>query len=238
MSLLLRVAEVVAGYSGLMVIRQISIGVDAGEVVALIGANGAGKTTTLNSITRLLSIQSGEIWFQNERIDILAPHAIARKGLILVPEGRKLFPTMTVMENLEYGAYTKIAKPKQAANFELVFQQFPILKDRRRQSAGSLSGGEQEMLAIARGLMTAPRLLLLDEPSLGLAPLVVRSVFETLERIASLGEMSILLSEQNVAKALSISNRGYVMELGQITHSGESRSLLSDPQVRKAYLGA
>jgi len=235
---LLRVAKVVAGYSGLMVIREVSIEIDAGEVVALIGANGAGKTTTLKSITKLLSIQSGEIWFQNERIDILAPHVIARKGLILVPEGRKLFPTMTVMENLEYGAYTKVAKPKQAANFELVFQQFPILKDRRKQSAGSLSGGEQEMLAIARGLMTAPKLLLLDEPSLGLAPLVVKSVFETLARIASLGEVSILLSEQNVAKALSISSRGYVMELGQITHSGDSTSLLSDPQVRKAYLGA
>ena len=235
---LLRVAKVVAGYSGLMVIREVSIEIDAGEVVALIGANGAGKTTTLKSITKLLSIQSGEIWFQNERIDILAPHVIARKGLILVPEGRKLFPTMTVMENLEYGAYTKTAKPKQAANFELVFQQFPILRDRRKQSAGSLSGGEQEMLAIARGLMTAPKLLLLDEPSLGLAPLVVKSVFETLAQIPSLGEVSILLSEQNVAKALSISSRGYVMELGQITHSGESTSLLSDPQVRKAYLGA
>ena len=145
---------------------------------------------------------------------------------------------MSVTENLEYGIFTQTAKSEKTANFELVFQQFPILRERRNQSAGSLSGGEQEMLAIARGLMAAPSILLLDEPSLGLAPLVVKSLFKTLEEVAAVRKMAILLSEQNVPKALSISNRGYVMELGQITHTGESKSLLSDPQVRRAFLGS
>ncbi len=234
---LLDVEKLTAGYSGLMVVRDVSFHVEAAEVVALIGANGSGKTTALKSIIKLISIQSGQIHFQDERIDPLTTHAIARRGLILVPEGRKLFPSMTVLENLEFGIYTKTARSRKAANLDLVFQQFPILRERREQGAGSLSGGEQEMLAVARGLMAAPIILLLDEPSLGLAPLVVKSLFETLAKVAAAGEMAILLSEQNVPKALSISKRGYVMELGQITHSGESTFLLSDPLVKKAFLG-
>lgn len=234
---LLKVDKITAGYGGLMVVRDVSFDIEKQEVVALIGANGSGKTTTLKSIVKLISIEAGQIWFQGERIDPLTPHLIARKGLILVPEGRKLFPSMTVMENMDFGVYTPKAKSKKATNAELVFQQFPRLKERIKQRAGSLSGGEQEMLAIARGLMAAPTLLLLDEPSLGLAPLLVKDLFETLERIAAIGEMTILLSEQNVPKALSVSNRGYIMELGQIAYSGGSKDLLKDPQVRKAYLG-
>lgn len=235
---LLNVNRITAGYSGLMVVRDVSFEVGPGEVIALIGANGAGKTTTLKSIIKLVSIQSGEILFRDERIDSLSTHAIARKGVSLVPEGRKLFVSMTVMENLEFGVYTQKALSERKANFEIVFGQFPILEKRKQQRAGSLSGGEQEMLAVARGLMTAPSILLLDEPSLGLGPLVVKSLFETFEKIARTGTPALLLSEQNVPKALSISSRGYVMELGQIIHSGESRNLLNDPLVKKAFLGS
>jgi len=234
---LLKADALTAGYGGLLVVRSVSFEVGAAEVVALIGANGAGKTTTLKSIVKLISIHSGQIWFQDERIDGLPPHEIGRKGLILVPEGRKLFGSMTVNENLEFGVYTQKAKAKRAANLDFVFQHFPRLKERKKQRAGSLSGGEQEMLAIGRGILAAPKMLLLDEPSLGLAPLVVKDLFSTLEQIAGLGEMAVLLSEQNVLKALSVSKRGYIMELGQIVHSGESAGLLKDAEVRKAYLG-
>ncbi len=234
---LLKIDALTAGYGGLLVVRNVSFEVGVTEVAALIGANGAGKTTTLKSIVKLISIQSGQIWFQDERIDALPPHDIGRRGLILVPEGRRLFGSMTVIENLEFGVYTQKAKSKKAANLEFVFQHFPRLKERKKQRAGSLSGGEQEMLAIGRGIMAAPKILLLDEPSLGLAPLVVKDLFKTLEEIAAMGEMAILLSEQNVPKALSVSKHGYIMELGQIVHSGESASLLNDSEVRKAYLG-
>jgi branched-chain amino acid transport system ATP-binding protein len=234
---LFKADAITAGYGGLLVVRNVSFEVDGAEVVALIGANGAGKTTTLKSIAKLISIQSGQIWFQEERIDGLPPHDISRRGLILVPEGRRLFGSMSVIENLEFGVYTQKAKLKKAANLEFVFQHFPRLKGRKNQRAGSLSGGEQEMLAIGRGILAAPKLLLLDEPSLGLAPLIVKDLFNTLEQIAAMGEMAILLSEQNVPKALSVSRRGYIMELGQIVHSGESASLLNDAEVRKAYLG-
>jgi len=234
---LLKTDAITAGYGGLLVVRNVSFEVGVAEVVALIGANGAGKTTALKSIVQLISVQSGQIWFQDERIDTLPTHAIGRRGLILVPEGRKLFGSMTVIENLEFGVYTQKAKSKKAVNLEFVFQHFPRLKERKKQRAGSLSGGEQEMVAIGRGILAAPKLLLLDEPSLGLAPLIVKDLFNTLEQIAAMGEMAILLSEQNVPKALSVSRRGYIMELGQIVHSGESTSLLNDAEVRKAYLG-
>jgi branched-chain amino acid transport system ATP-binding protein len=234
---LLKIDKITCGYGGLMVARDVSFEIENREVLALIGANGAGKTTTLKAISKLIPIQSGQIWFQNERIDVYPPHIISRKGVAMVPEGRRLFPSMSVMENLESGVFTEKAKSRKAASLELVFQQFPRLKDRKKQRAGSLSGGEQEMLAIARGFMSAPTLLLLDEPSLGLAPLLVKNLFETLERIVTMGEMTILLSEQNVPRALSISNRGCIMELGRIVHSGESKSLLNDPEVRRAYLG-
>lgn len=234
---ILRLEKVTAGYGDMTAVRDISLSVGKSEVVSIIGANGAGKTAVMKSITKLIPISSGEIWFEDERIDMLKPHMLAFKGISLVPEGRKLFPTMTVFENLEYGVVTKEAKAKKNENMEMVYELFPILKDRRKQTAGSLSGGQQEMVAIARGLMTAPKLLLLDEPSLGLAPLTVHSVFETLDKVAKLGRISILLSEQNISKALSISNRGYVMELGQIAFEGGSQNLLNDPKVKKAYLG-
>jgi len=229
--------KITAGYGNLKAAKDISLRLDKSEVVSIIGSNGAGKTTIMKAITKLIPIDSGEIWFDNERIDLLKPHIIALKGISLVPEGRKLFSNMTVIENLEFGVVTTIAKSKKDENLSLVFDLFPILRDRIKQTAGSLSGGQQEMLAIARALMATPKLLLLDEPSLGLAPLTVNSVFDTLTKIAKLGDMTILLSEQNVAKALSISNRGYVMEFGKIAFEGESQHLLNDPRVKKAYLG-
>lgn len=234
---ILRLEKVTAGYGSLMAIRDISLSIEKAEVVSIIGANGAGKTAVMKSITKLIPISSGEIWFDDERIDTLKPHMLAFKGITLVPEGRKLFPSMTVFENMEYGVVTREARAKKNENLEMVYELFPILKDRRKQTAGSLSGGQQEMVAIARGLMTAPKLLLLDEPSLGLAPLTVHSVFETLDKVAKQGKITILLSEQNISKALSISHRGYVMELGQIVFDGRSRDLLNDPKVKKAYLG-
>jgi branched-chain amino acid transport system ATP-binding protein len=234
---ILQIKKITAGYGNLKAIRDISLSLDESEVVSIIGANGAGKTTIMKAITKLIPIESGEIWFDNERIDVFKPHVVALKGISLVPEGRRLFSNMTVIENLEYGVATTRAKSKKSENLSLVFDLFPILQHRRKQIAGSLSGGEQEMLAIARALMSAPKLLLLDEPSLGLAPLLVNSVFDTLSKIVKLGNITILLSEQNVAKALSISNRGYVMELGQIVFEGESQHLLNDPRVKKAYLG-
>jgi branched-chain amino acid transport system ATP-binding protein len=234
---LLSVDRVTTGYGSLQVVRDVSFEVDLGEVVALIGANGAGKTTILMSIVKLLAIHAGQILLSDERIDGLSTHVIAKKGVILVPEGRRLFPTMTVFENLEFGVCTAEANSHRATNMGIVFEQFPILNERKTQKAGSLSGGEQEMLAVARGLMAAPKILLLDEPSLGLAPLVVKSLFDTLKKIALSAEKSILLSEQNVPKALSISGRAYVMELGQIVLKGKSSDLLNNPLIRKAYLG-
>jgi len=234
---ILEIKEVTAGYGNLKAIRDVSLSVNESEVVSIIGSNGAGKTTIMKAITKIIPLVSGEIWFDNERIDLLKPHIIALKGISLVPEGRKLFPTMNVIENLEYGVATTKAKSKKNENMSLVFELFPILSDRKKQMAGSLSGGQQEMLAIARALMTAPKLLLLDEPSLGLAPLTVNSVFNTLSEIAKLSNMTLFLSEQNVAKALSIADRGYVMEFGQIAFEGESQDLLRDPRVKKAYLG-
>ena len=177
---ILEIKEATAGYGNLKAIRDVSLSVNESEVVSIIGSNGAGKTTIMKAITKIIPLVSGEIWFDNERIDHLKPHIIALKGISLVPEGRKLFPTMNVIENLEYGIATTKAKSKKKENMSLVYDLFPILRDRKKQMAGSLSGGQQEMLAIARALMTAPKLLLLDEPSLGLAPLTVNSVFNTL----------------------------------------------------------
>jgi branched-chain amino acid transport system ATP-binding protein len=234
---ILEVKEVTAGYGNLKAIRDVSLSVNESEVVSIIGSNGAGKTTIMKAITQTIPLVSGEIWFDNERIDLLKPHIIALKGISLVPEGRRLFSTMNVIENLEYGVVTTKAKSKKNENMSLVFDLFPILRDRKKQMAGSLSGGQQEMLAIARALMSAPKLLLLDEPSLGLAPLTVNSVFNTLGEIVKLSNMTLFLSEQNVAKALSIADRGYVMEYGQIVFEGESQHLLRDPRVKKAYLG-
>jgi branched-chain amino acid transport system ATP-binding protein len=215
---------------------DVSLQVNRGEIVSIIGSNGAGKSTTLKTIAGLLRPKSGSIKFDGSELSRTPPHKIIEKGIALVPEGRWLFPVMTVQENLELGAYTKEARRHLRDIFEEVFNLFPILKERRKQLAGTLSGGEQQMLAIARALMSRPKLLMLDEPSLGLAPSIVRKVFEVIERINE-GGVAILLVEQNVHHALNISDRGYVLENGRIALSGRSDELLENEHVKKAYLG-
>lgn len=223
-------------YADLQVLWNISLEVFEEELVALLGSNGAGKTTTLRSITGLLKPRSGQILFLGRRIEDLTPHEIVDLGIAHVPEGRRIFPPMTVLENLELGAFTKNARKKKDDSLEFVYSIFPVLKERRNQVAGTLSGGEQQMLAIGRALMSRPKLLLLDEPSLGLAPKVVRKTFEILAEINKNG-VTILLVEQSVRNALELSKRSYVIETGKIVLYGDSRKLLEDQEVRKAYLG-
>ena len=233
MSTLLRLDSVEAGYRDLVAVREVSLEVHAGEVVALIGGNGAGKTTTLRAITGLLPLRRGRIEFEGERIDGRTSSQVVARGIAHVPEGRQLFPTLSVRENLELGARERATR---AAALESVFALFPRLRERERQVAGTLSGGEQQMCAIGRGLMARPRLLLLDEPSLGLAPVMVRLIFENLKRINESGT-TILLVEQNVARALTLSHRAYVLENGRIVLDGPREALQQSPHVKQAYLG-
>ncbi len=233
---LLQVDGIDVFYADLQVLWNISLEVFEEELVALLGSNGAGKTTTLRSITGLLKPRSGQILFLGRRIEDLTPHEIVDLGIAHVPEGRRIFPPMTVLENLELGAFTKNARKKKDDSLEFVYSIFPVLKERRNQVAGTLSGGEQQMLAIGRALMSRPKLLLLDEPSLGLAPKVVRKTFEILAEINKNG-VTILLVEQSVRNALELSKRSYVIETGKIVLYGDSRKLLEDQEVRKAYLG-
>ncbi|MBL8511171.1 MAG: ABC transporter ATP-binding protein [Betaproteobacteria bacterium] len=235
---LLRLTDVSVAYGGIQAVKSISLEVHQGELVTLIGANGAGKTTTLKAITGLLRPVSGRVEYAGEEIAGRASHDIAAQGLVMVPEGRGVFPGLTIEENLQMGAYSR---PRQdrgaiAADMEHKFQLFPRLKERAKQTAGTLSGGEQQMLAISRALMAKPKLLLLDEPSMGLAPLMVQKIFEVIRDVAKSG-VTILLIEQNARLALQVSQRGYVMDGGLITLSGESQALLADPRVRAAYLG-
>jgi len=224
------------GYGGIHAVKGIDLAVEPGELVALIGTNGAGKTTTLKAIVGLLHPQAGRIEYSGEEINGRPPHQIARKGLAMVPEGRGVFPRLTVEENLAMGAYTRNDHREIAADVERTFGLFPRLKERRAQTAGTLSGGEQQMLAIGRALMSRPKLLLLDEPSMGLAPIMVEKIFEVIRRIASEG-VTLLLVEQNARLALQVSQRGYVLEGGLVTLSGPSPDLLGNPLVRQAYLG-
>ena len=233
MSTLLRLDSVEAGYRDLGAVREVALEVHAGEGVALIGGNGAGKTTTLRAITGLLPLRRGRIEFEGERIDGRTSSQVVARGIAHVPEGRQLFPTMSVRENLELGARERTTR---AAALESVFALFPRLRERERQVAGTLSGGEQQMCAIGRGLMARPRLLLLDEPSLGLAPVMVRLIFENLKRINESGT-TILLVEQNVARALALSHRAYVLENGRIVLDGPREALQQSPHVKQAYLG-
>jgi len=233
MSTLLRLDSIEAGYHDLVAVREVSLEVRAGEVVALIGGNGAGKTTTLRAITGLLRLRRGRIEFEGERIDGRTSSQVVARGIAHVPEGRQLFPTMSVRENLELGARDRATR---AAALETVYALFPRLRERERQVAGTLSGGEQQMCAIGRGLMARPRLLLLDEPSLGLAPVMVRLIFENLKRINERGT-TILLVEQNVARALALSHRAYVLENGRIVLDGPCEALQQSPHVKQAYLG-
>ncbi|HYB70648.1 MAG TPA: ABC transporter ATP-binding protein, partial [Candidatus Bathyarchaeia archaeon] len=202
----------------------------------VVGANGAGKTTMLRAISGLLRPRSGEILFEDARLDRLPSHAVVERGVVQVPEGRKIFPSLTVMENLELGSYTRRARPHRRESLDRVLALFPILAERRRQAAGTMSGGQQQMLAIARALMGRPRLLMLDEPSLGLAPLVVQEIFAIVAQINRAGT-TVLLVEQNTRQALALAARGYVLENGRVVLAGAGRALLDDPHVQRAYLG-
>jgi branched-chain amino acid transport system ATP-binding protein len=236
MSTLLRLEGVEAGYRDLIAVRDVSLEVGAGEVVSLIGGNGAGKTTTLRAISGLLPVRRGTIQFAGQSIGGRAAAEVVARGIAHVPEGRQLFPSMTVRENLELGARTAKSRARRADSLDRVCTLFPRLAERHGQLAGTLSGGEQQMCAIGRGLMSLPRLLLLDEPSLGLAPVMVKLIFDNLRRINAEGT-TILLVEQNVRKALELSHRAYVLENGRIALSGPRETLLASAQIKQAYLG-
>ena len=233
---LLSVEDVHTCYGNIHALKGLSLRVKQGQVVTLIGNNGAGKTTILNTICGLLTPRTGKISFDNRRIDGLAAHDVVRMGISQVPEGRKVFARLSVRENLELGAFTRQDKTRIKQDMDSVFDLFPRLRHRSVQSAGTLSGGEQQMLAIGRALMARPRLLLLDEPSMGLAPLLVEAIFETIENINADGT-TVLLVEQNAMAALSIADYGYVLETGRIVVGGTGYSLMENSQVRKAYLG-
>ncbi len=233
---LLELKDLKVAYGGIQAVKGIDLSVDQGELVCLIGANGAGKTTTLKGITGLQPIKSGKIHYAGEDITGKPAFQLVRKGLSMVPEGRGVFGALTIEENLAMGAYARDDRAAIKDDIERVFGLFPRLKERRKQTAGTLSGGEQQMLAMGRALMSRPKLLLLDEPSMGLAPLMVQKVFETVMAVSKEG-VTILLIEQNAKLALEVSSRGYVMESGEITLQGKAKQLLSDPKVRAAYLG-
>jgi len=233
---LLELEQVRAGYGDFQALFNITLEVKAGEIVTLIGANGAGKTTTLRVISGLVRCKSRKLHFDGQDISQLPPHEIVMRGISHVPEGRQLFPHMSVEENLALGAYIPRVRPKLKAGIAEQFELFPRLQERRKQLAGTLSGGEQQMLAVARGLMAAPKLLLLDEPSLGLAPKIVEEVFAKIQQIGKSG-VTVLIVEQNVVDGLSISDRGYVVENGEITLQGTPKELLANQRIRTAYLG-
>ncbi len=233
---MLKVNGIDVYYGDVQVLWDVSFHVGEGEVVALIGANGAGKSTILRTISGLLRPRKGTIEFMGERLDRIPAYRVIEKGIAHVPEARRLFPEMTVEENLEMGALKPAAKARRAESLEKVFARFPRLKERRRQLAGTLSGGEQQMLAIGRGLMSLPRMILFDEPSLGLAPLLVEEVFQVVHDIREDG-VTVLIVEQNVRQTLAIADRAYVLETGRIIREGTGRELLEDEEVRKAYLG-
>ncbi len=232
---MLKVNDINVYYGAIHAIKGVSFEVNDGEVVTLIGANGAGKSTTLNTVCGLLHSRTGSIEFLGQNLGSIPAHKIVEKGLAHVPEGRRVFLHMTVEENLEMGAYTQ-ARSTIAPNLERVYEQFPRLKERRRQVSGTLSGGEQQMLAMGRGLMSNPKLLMLDEPSMGLAPILVEQIFDIIKQLHKAGT-TILLVEQNARMALSVADRGYVLETGKIVATGTGGELLHDEAVKKAYLG-
>ncbi|ACL58657.1 ABC transporter ATP-binding protein [Methylobacterium nodulans] len=225
-----------AGYGATTILHDVSMEVGAGEVVTIIGANGAGKTTTLRTIAGLLTPTAGRITFEGEDVTRLSGHEMVERGVTLIPEGRQLFPEMTVRENLLMGAYRRAARARQAQTLEEVLDLFPRVRERLDQNAGSLSGGEQQMVAIARGMMARPKLLMFDEPSLGLAPIVVSQVFAVVDRIVRTG-VTVLIVEQNVFHTLQVADRGYVLENGEIVLRDAAKALLANDHVRRAYLG-
>ncbi len=236
-STLLELKNVSARYGDVRVLWGVRLSVREAEIATLVGANGAGKSTTLKAISGVVRLDEGEIVFADERIDRLPAHVIAARGIAHVPEGRRLFPLLSVKENLELGAITSDARRQRAQSFDRVYSLFPKVKERASQMAGTLSGGEQQMVAIARGLMARPRLLILDEPSLGLAPIVVQEMFEIIRTINREG-ITVLLVEQNVHQSLKLANRAYVLENGRVVLEGAGKDLLNDERVREAYLGA
>ena len=233
---LLEVRELHAGYGSIEVLRGISLHVAAGEIVSLIGSNGAGKSTTLMSISQVVEPWRGDVRFRGETIIGLRPDEVIRRGLVQVPEGRRVFPRMTVLENLTIGAFLRDDAAEIAQDLHKVYELFSVLKDRSSQYAGTLSGGEQQMLAIGRALMSKPRLLMMDEPSMGIAPILVTRIFSAIRQLNSEG-LTVLLVEQNARAALGLSTRGYVLETGSVGFGGPSSELLSDPRIRSAYLG-
>jgi len=232
----LKVERVSAGYGPVPVLREVSLEVGRGEAVAVVGANNAGKSTLLRIITGLLFPSEGKVWLDGRDITYLPPEARVNLGVVMVPEGRGIFPDMTVLENLLMGSYNPRGKAKRRENLERVFSLFPALRERQKQVAGTLSGGEQQMLALGRGIMAEPELLILDEPSLGLAPVLIRELFSVLEELNRQG-LTILLVEQNMKMALSVTRRAYVILHGRVFLSGDSASLVEDERVKKAYLG-
>lgn len=233
---MLEISDLSVNYGGIKALQQVSFRVETGEIVTLIGANGAGKTTTLKTISRLLTAKTGRIIYQGQDITHLPPHEIVKRGIAHSPEGRRILARQTVLTNLQLGAYTRSDRLGVKSDMEEQWQLFPRLSERREQLAGTLSGGEQQMLAIARALMSRPKLLLLDEPSLGLAPQIVREIFSIIRQLNESG-VTILLVEQNAHLALETANRGYVLAAGRLTIAGEARDLLKDERVKQAYLG-
>ncbi|MBU1276549.1 MAG: ABC transporter ATP-binding protein [Proteobacteria bacterium] len=234
---MLEVKGITVRYSGLPVMRDLSMKVEQNQTVGVVGANGAGKSTLLKAIMGAIKLSAGQILFNGQRIDRLRTEEIVRLGIIYVPEGRRLFGPLSVEENLMLGAYTVSDEASKRRNLEYVFELFPRLAERKRQAVGSMSGGEQQMAAIGRGLMSSPKLLMLDEPSLGLAPLMVSEVFETVRRLQREGDTTVLLVEQNVLEALELSDWAYILQTGQIRKQGPARELLASDEVRQAFLG-
>ncbi len=233
---MLKICDLSVHYGKIRAVRQIDMEIAQGEIVSLIGANGAGKSTTLRALSGLVKAAGGTVEFEGKPITNWSPKAIVEAGISHCPEGRQIFPRMTVMENLEMGAYIRKDKQNLNSDYERIFEYFPVLSQRKNQLGGTLSGGEQQMLAMGRALMSKPKLLLLDEPSLGLAPLLVEKIFEIIQNINREG-MTVLLIEQNAWQALNISNRGYVLETGSVAVSGAANELLHNDHVRRAYLG-
>lgn len=234
---MLNLKNVKTFYGNIQALKGIDIDISEGEIITLIGANGAGKSTTLMSICGIVPPRSGEILFMGQSIQDLNPNKIVSLGISQVPEGRRIFPYLTVMENLDMGAFLRSEKDGIKQDIEYIFTLFPILAERRNQAGGTLSGGEQQMLAISRALMAKPRLLLMDEPSLGLAPIVVRQIFDIIKKVNAENNTTIFLVEQNANMALKVAHRGYVMETGRITMADTAKKLLADEDVKKAYLG-
>jgi branched-chain amino acid transport system ATP-binding protein len=235
--MLLKVDHLAVFYDDVQALWDVSFEVREKEIAVILGSNGAGKTTTLKTISGVLRAKSGEVIYNGSRIDRWSPTQIVEAGIAHVPEGRKLFPQMSVRENLEMGSISKRSKPYRADSLEMVLTLFPRLKERINQAAGTMSGGEQQMVAISRGLMAKPQVLILDEPSLGLAPIIVQQMFQAIKQVNETG-VTVLIVEQNVQQSLKIAHRGYVIENGRMVLSGEADRLLNDPQVREAYLGS